>query len=1053
MSLTLLLALLLAVMTAVAGFLARYGRRRRAGEARLRAELEAARLQARQMLNVTGLAVAVLDEACHVLDWSPALERLYGCTRDSVLGQQFFLRLAPPAEGAALAARVMAMRGSDESLEFTFVLPPPAAPCLLRWRARHFTDGGDGRRYLSLVADDVTVQEHALQRLGASEARFRQMFEAMPVALALLDSAGHLLLINRECAHFFGYDAPEQMVAMSVQDLIHPDDRHASALALAALRARAEPLYQMETRYLRRDGVVRWGNARGVLVELAPGESCFLAQISDVHERKQTEQALLESERRLGTLIANLSGAVYRYELPAEPVALHHDLQPEFLSDGVESLTGLALPFFMRAGASQRLGALVAAEDRPRLVETLFRAMAGDGRFEVIYRLRHGAAGLRWIAEHGLAWRRPDGSWTVDGHLTDITAERQARQDEQLYRTLIAETRTGLVTLNASGRVLEVNEPFCAMLGVQRQEEVQGQDLGTLMPPGRDGVFRRFLSRVLRDGVLHDIEFTYPRRDGAQLNLVINAVAATGSGQALVKCLVLDISGARRAEMARRDSELRYRSLFETSINGVCFLSLDGDVEAVNPALRGLLGDPQDEAAAVRENFHDLLQPTDVRAQLLTRGRCDSFRRELVRADGSRLPVSVQAWLVCDEQQRPLRIMSVVRDVADIMRVEAERDALERSLRQALKMEAVGQLASGIVHDFNNILGSIIGPSEQALQHAAVERDPELGACLGEVRDAGVRAGDLIRQLQLFSRAGRGDSCVQPLAPLLQEALALLRPVLPASLQLHTGISPLLPAVRIDEAGLQQVLMNLLLNACEAGGPQGTVALTAHTVEGKGRRCASCHAALDGDHVEVAVSDRGPGFAEAIRERLFDPFFTTKVAGEGSGMGLAVVHGVVHELGGHVAVDRSGDTTTFRVLLPVADSERECIVVVDDDAVAARRLGEALARAGYRPVVFTESTRAAMLLEDIASPVAALVTRRSMPGLEGEELVQLAHRYRPALPVLVLGAEADATSRWPTLAEPVQEAELLALLQQLLQAPWQPEAQRRSGATADGKKT
>jgi len=163
----------------------------------LSASLSASEAQYRQLLDVADLAIAVLDEACHIVDWNPVLERLYGRPRDTVLGRQFFAQFAPADEAAALAARMMAMHGSDAVLEFSFEVPQPEAVSRqLRWRARHFTDARDGRRYLSLVGHDITEFAAMQHHLAESEARFRLMFEAVPAALALLDGAGRLLMVN-----------------------------------------------------------------------------------------------------------------------------------------------------------------------------------------------------------------------------------------------------------------------------------------------------------------------------------------------------------------------------------------------------------------------------------------------------------------------------------------------------------------------------------------------------------------------------------------------------------------------------------------------------------------------------------------------------------------------------------------------------------------------------------------------------------------------------------------------------------------------------------------
>lgn len=695
MSLALLLTLLLLVTLPACGLLLWLWLRARSRAVEVSAILEASEARTRQMMTVAELAMVVLDDSCHVVDWNPALEKLYECSREEALGRQFFLRYAPPDEGAALSARAMAMRSSDEVFEFTYTVPVDnGSPRIIHWRARHFTDPADGRRYLSLVGNDVTILESALTELGGSEARLRLMFESVPVALALIDPEGRLRMINSECAHFFGFDAPEQMVALNVQELIHPDDRAASAMALAAVRARAEPLYQMETCYLRRDGVSRWGNARGVLIELSPGQHFFLTQISDVHERKQTERALMESERRLATLIANLSGTVYRYELPAGRSCLHHDGTPEFLSSGVEAMTGQAQPFFMHRDAAHALGKLIQEEDRPRVLQALEKAMAGDGRFEVTYRLRHGSSGLRWVAEHGLAWQRPDGSWTVDGHLVDITAERQARDAEQVYRTLVADTHTGYLCLSASGRILEVNQPYCAMFGLSGPEAAHGRLLEELFP-SHVSLARGFLEIVLREGGVHDAELSYVRQDGQTVYALTNAIAVQEGGQRVVKCLLVDMTRTRRAERARKESEQRYRSLFNTSINGICFLSLDGHIEEANPALCNLLGFAEADTSLLGMNLKEVTaaawQEVDAsaREQILIRGWCDSYRKEFSRADGSTVPVSIQAWMVRDENEAPQRIMCMVTDITSLRHMEEERDALQKGLHQAKQLGTV----------------------------------------------------------------------------------------------------------------------------------------------------------------------------------------------------------------------------------------------------------------------------------------------------------------------------------------------------------------------------
>lgn len=542
MSLPIILSLFLLASVGVAIALAVACVRTRDQKQSLLMHLQASESQYRQLLGVADLAIAILDEACHVVDWNPVLEKMYGRSREEMLGRQFFLCCAPEHDAAALSARMMAMRNSDAVLEFSFAVPTiKDGEREMRWRARHFTDVRDGRRYLSLVGHDVTDVESMQRWLQDSESRFRLMFEAVPAALALLDTEGRLLMANPACARFFGYDAPEQMVMLDMQELVHEDDRQASMNAMATLQQQPDGHYQMEKRYVRRNGDVRWGNMRTRLLTLGPEQTFLLAKISDVHERKQTELALLESERQMASLIANLPGAIYRYELTANRQGIHHDLPAEFLSDGADLLAGQGQGLFSSGDHPRSLGSLIVPEDRAAVQAALEAAMAGSGRFNVVFRLRHGPSGLRWMSESGRVWQRPDSSWTVDGHITDISAERHARDAEEAFRALVDEAQAGYVSLHPDGRVLEANPPFCAMAGVAAPEQLLGRVLESFMPAGREDSLRRFMARAMNDGVLRDVEFIFPRADGVELTLLVNAVAVEQDGQMSIRCLLLDM--------------------------------------------------------------------------------------------------------------------------------------------------------------------------------------------------------------------------------------------------------------------------------------------------------------------------------------------------------------------------------------------------------------------------------------------------------------------------------------------------------------------------------
>ena len=265
--------------------------------------------------------------------------------------------------------------------------------------------------------------------------------------------------------------------------------------------------------------------------------------------------------------------------------------------------------------------------------------------------------------------------------------------------------------------------------------------------------------------------------------------------------------------------------------------------------------------------------------------------------------------------------------------MERERARLEAQLRQAQKMEAIGHLTGGIAHDFNNLLTSIMGYVTLAAERSADGRDDKLASYLEQAHLACGRARDLIQQMLTFSRSRRGEPRPLALAPLIRESVKLLRSSLPATVALGTDLDDDAPPVLLDPVQLEQVLMNLAINARDAMRSSGEIRVAMRFVGRVAEVCTSCRKNVEGDMVELSVSDNGPGIAADVQERMFEPFFTTKDIGQGSGMGLSTVHGIVHEHGGHVVVEkRAGRRRTLSCAAPcvaVAGARRRSAAICD----------------------------------------------------------------------------------------------------------------------------
>jgi two-component system cell cycle sensor histidine kinase/response regulator CckA len=348
-------------------------------------------------------------------------------------------------------------------------------------------------------------------------------------------------------------------------------------------------------------------------------------------------------------------------------------------------------------------------------------------------------------------------------------------------------------------------------------------------------------------------------------------------------------------------------------------------------------------------------------------------------------------------------------------------------------------------------------------ERETVRAEPRLAGYLGQAQRACERARDLIQQMLMFSRGQRGSPRVLRLDALVQDAMPALRgQVRPdVGVELRTGAAPAI--VRIDPVQVEQVLFNLVLNARDAIEGQGHVAVEVRPVRIEGLHCAGCRAPIDGDYVELSVSDDGPGIDAATAERIFEPFFTTKETGKGTGMGLAIVHGIVHEHDGHVVLESvKGQGARFRVLLPATMPEEALastdashgrparptkatlsgsVLVVDDEETVAHFMRELLESWGLQAECIGRGEAAVAAIQANPGRFDAVVTDQAMPGMSGLELVRRLRDLRADLPVIVHTGNVDAMPALEegaarpaaVLQKPVDPARLRQVLAQCLE--------------------
>jgi signal transduction histidine kinase len=376
-----------------------------------------------------------------------------------------------------------------------------------------------------------------------------------------------------------------------------------------------------------------------------------------------------------------------------------------------------------------------------------------------------------------------------------------------------------------------------------------------------------------------------------------------------------------------------------------------------------------------------------------------------------------------DAAGKPSRFVGSAMDITDQKQAQLEKERLEAQLRHSQKMEAVGTLAGGIAHDFNNVLGAILGYGELALQHAA--GNSALRRYLDNVMHAAERAKLLVERILGFSRSGLGDLVLVNVQSVVNETLELLAGSLPIGIRLERRLEAGDAAVIGDPTDLHQVTMNLCTNAVQAMERGGVLGVTVQRLHAAEVRPLARGSLVPGDYVRLTVADTGAGIPAQVVERIFDPFFTTKNVGEGTGLGLSLVHGIVADLGGAIDVSSTmGAGTRFEIWLPVAgevsaasmDSagdppcgNGETVMVVDDEEQLVELAEEVVAKLGYEPVGFVSSTAALQAFRAEPQRFDAVITDEMMPDLEGTELARQIRALRPSVPILLMSGRAVAS--------------------------------------------
>jgi PAS domain S-box-containing protein len=797
--------------------------------------------------------------------------------------------------------------------------------------------------------------------------------------------------------------------------LIHPDDlNHVSKAMEASLEQGM--LFEVEHRVVWPDRSVHWVAAKGTVSCVQEGKPvCMTGVVMDITARKQAEQALRESTERSELIGRATNDALWDWNVITNE-AWWNDryyrlfgFDPEHTIPSLEAWLSKTHPDEKDAVLADFLGAVE----------------RGDDTWACEYRYLRADETYGAVLDRAYVMRNAEGrAVRILGAMSDITGRKRAeealQESEERFRQIAENIQEvfWMTTVDQS-KILYISSLYEQVWGrsVQSLYENPLSFVEAIHPDDVEAV-RQSLANLTQQRC--QLEYRVIRPDGTVRWVNDRAFPIRNAAGKVYRIVgsALDVTERKLAEEAMRRAEERYRSMVDNAVYGIYRSTLDGQFLDVNPALVTMLGYGSAEElkgvdlpSGIYKNPDDRNRLKEIFART---SRLDAVEVEWKRKDGSEISIRLSGRRVEEDSLSEPIFEGIVEDITD-------RKNLEEHLRQAQKMESVGLLAGGIAHDFNNLLTAINGYSELLLSsnnlHDGLRRELE------EIRKAGDRAAQLTQQLLAFSRKQILQPQLLDLNAVVGNVDRLLRRLIGEDVELITVLSPDLGRIKADPGQVEQVIMNLAVNARDAMPKGGRLTIETANVELDEDYVSRHVTVVPGRYVLLAMSDTGVGMEAPVLRRIFEPFFTTKELGKGTGMGLSTVYGIVKQSGGYIWVySEPGQGTSFKVYFPqvgdaaASDASRtqlpelargsETILVVEDEETVRHLILAVLRRRGYQTLEARQAQEALEFAEKHPGPIHVMLTDVVMPKMSGRELANQLATLRPEAKILFMSGYA-----------------------------------------------
>lgn len=612
------------------------------------------------------------------------------------------------------------------------------------------------------------------------------------------------------------------------------------------------------------------------------------------------------------------------------------------------------------------------------------------------------------------------------GIARDVTERKQAeqalRESELRFRVIAELAPVGIVISDKQDKALYVSPKYTELFGYTIEDT----------PTVNEWMVLAYPDRILRERVQSEWAFAMDKAQSERTEIAPLEYPVTckdgntrqvefrmKSSGSLNVTMLTDVTQRKKMEDALRKSEARLRTIFDVSKAGIILVDPEGVISFANQGIADMLGLTLKEL--IGSSYTEHVHPTekkigDMKMRQLIAGEIDSvlLERLYLRSDGTDFIGLLSGRRHEDEQGKLISLVGIISDISDQKRLESQ-------LAQAQKMEAIGTLAGGIAHEFNNMLSIVIGNTELALDD--IPDWSPVAHCIQEILAASLRAKDVVRKLLSVARKSPTSRKPIQIRPIIKESLDLMRKTIPATIDIRQNISCSAEIILGDATEISQVVINLCNNSFHAIGEQkGVLEVDLETIQLDSKPAIRYENLNSGNYAKLTVRDSGHGIKPELIDRIFDPYFTTKDVDEGLGMGLAVVHSIVKKHDGAIKISSEiGKGTTVEVLFPLIEEQEvvsdegtdtppvgtERILFVDDESSLVKMVTQMLERSGYEVIGKTNSIDALKVIEENPGRFDLVITDMAMPDMSGDRLAQEIVRVRPNVPIILCTGHSD----------------------------------------------